>query len=86
MATGPSQSKRLPITRQELSAKVLAAIREHPKCRSVKEIAVTPEVILDVGTAWHVSIIDSGGADVELALTVARKVQEDLSPLFEVID
>ena len=55
MATGPSQSKRLPITRQELSAKVLAAIREHPKCGLVKEIAVTPEVILDVQTQAVVS-------------------------------
>jgi hypothetical protein len=33
---------KIPITRQKLSAKVLAAIREHPQCRSVKEIALTP--------------------------------------------
>ena len=31
------------------------------------------------------NIIDSGRADVELALTVARRIQENLSPLFEVI-
>ena len=55
---------KVPITRQELTAKVLAAIREHPKCATVKEIAITPEVILDVGTSWHVNIIDSGDADV----------------------
>ena len=77
---------KIPITRQDLSAKILAAIREHPKCGLVKEIAVTPELILDVGTDWHVNVIDSGGADVETAITVARKIQEDLRPLFEVID
>jgi hypothetical protein len=77
---------KTPITRQELSAKVLAEIREHPKCESVKEIAITPVKILDEGTTWHVNIIDSGGADVELALNVAQKIQENLSPLFEVVD
>ena len=77
---------KVPITRQELSDKVLAAIREHPKCTSVKEIAITPGVIVDVGTTWHVNIIDSGDADLEVALTVARTIQEHLSPSFEVID
>jgi hypothetical protein len=77
---------KIPITRQELTAKVLAAIREHPECRSVKEIAITPAEIVHVETTWHVNIIDSGGADVELAFAVARKVQDNLSSLFEVID
>jgi len=77
---------KIPITRQELTAKVLAAIREHPECRSVKEIAVTPAEIVHVGTTWHVNIVDSGGADVQLAFAVARKVQNNLSSLFEVID
>ena len=74
------------VTRQELTTKVLAAIREDPKCRSVKEIAITPAEILDVGTSWHVNVVDSGDADVELASTAARMIQEKLSPLFEVID
>ncbi len=77
---------KIPITRQELSAKVLAAIREHPGCQSVKEIAVIPAEVLDVGPTWHVNIIDSGDADVELAYTVARSVREKLGPLLKVID
>lgn len=52
----------------------------------MKEIAITPVKILDEGTTWHVNIIDSGGADVELALNVAQNIQENLSPLFEVVD
>jgi hypothetical protein len=63
---------KIPIKRQELSAKVLAAIREHPKCVSVKEIAITPELILGAGTTWHVNIIDSGDVDVELAYRLYR--------------
>ena len=77
---------KIPITREELAAKVLAAIREHPQCGSVKEIAISPEEVLDIGATWHVNIVDSGGVDVELAYTVARRVQENLDPLFEVID
>jgi hypothetical protein len=46
------------ITRQELSTNCLTAIFEHPKCGSVKEIAVTPAEIPDVGTTWHVYILD----------------------------
>ena len=75
------------ITRQELAAKVLAAIREHPKCGSVKEVAITPTETLGVaGTTWHVNIVDSGDADVELVVTVARRIQENLGSSFEVID
>ena len=78
---------RFPLRVRSYPAKVLAVIREHPKCGSVKEITITPAEILDLeGTTWHVNIIDSGDSDVEVALTVARRIQENLSPLFEVID
>jgi hypothetical protein len=46
------------ITRQELSTKGLTAIRDHPKCGSVKEIAVTSAEIPDVGTSWLVNVLD----------------------------
>ena len=73
--------KKIPITRGGLCAEVLAAIREHPRCHGVKEIAITLETILDVGTTWHVTIIDGGDTGIELAYAVARKVQEQLSPV-----
>jgi hypothetical protein len=41
---------------------------------------------LDVGTTWHINIIDGGEADIAVALTVARMIQERLSSSFEVID
>ena len=72
--------------RQELSAKVLAAIRKDPKFGTVKEIAITHTEILGAGTSWHVNIVDSGNADVELVVTVARRIQENLGSSFEVID
>jgi hypothetical protein len=40
---------KIPITRQQLSAKVLTEIRQHPGCQSLREIAITPVDILDVG-------------------------------------
>jgi hypothetical protein len=75
---------KIAIARQELAAKVLDALREHPKCESVREIAITPVEILDVGMTWHVNIVDSGGADMDLANTIVRQVRENLEPLFEV--
>jgi hypothetical protein len=77
---------KIPITREELTKKVLAAIRQHPGCLSLSEIAITPVDVLDVGATWHVNIIDSGDVEMELAYATARSVQESLSPLFEVTD
>ena len=37
----------------------------------MREIAITPVDVLDVGAAWHVNIIDSG--DVEMALARPRE-------------
>ncbi len=74
------------ITRQELAAKVLAAIREHPKCGSVKEVAITPTETQGAETTWHVNVVDSGDADVDLVVTVARRIQEKLGSSFKVID
>ena len=77
---------KIPITRQELATKVLIEIRQHHGCQSVKEIAITSVDVLDVGTTWHVNVIDSGDVGMELAYATARRVQERLSPLFEVTD
>ena len=74
------------ITRQELAAKILAAIREHPKCESVKEVAITPTETQGAETTWHVNVVDSGDADVDLVVTVARRIQEKLGSSFKVID
>ena len=69
-----------------LKAMVIAAIRQHPKCERVTKIAITPVEILDIGRSWHIQVIDAGGADMQLAITVAREVRESLEPKCEVVD
>jgi hypothetical protein len=56
---------KIPITRNELGE---AAIHQRPKCQGIKEIAITLEGTSDVGMTWHVTIIDSGDAEIELGL------------------
>ncbi|MET4520235.1 hypothetical protein ABIB81_009599 [Bradyrhizobium sp. I1.7.5] len=73
------------ITHQDLSAKVLAAVRTHQGCELVKEIAITPVSIVDSSTTWHASLVDSGAADPRLAASVLRQVSEELEPMFTLV-
>lgn len=73
------------VRRDDLRDRVLAEIRQHPGCDTIKEIAITPTQVVGAGSTWHVSIIDSGEGKIELACTVGRQVQERLCELFEVV-
>ncbi|MBV8747456.1 MAG: hypothetical protein JO134_20700 [Xanthobacteraceae bacterium] len=77
---------KTPITRAELNAKVLEAIREHPACRDVAEIAITSVEVLGQGSTWHVNVVDSGFSPLEISMTVARDVAERMQPIYELID
>ena len=76
---------KVSITPEDLSVRILSAVRSHPDCEQVKEIAITPVEITGVGMTWHANIIDIGGADWRLATTVLRQVREDLEPKFELV-
>jgi len=80
-----SMSKK-PIARGELCARVLAELRHDPSCARIREIAITLQHVIGSGTTWHVSIVDSGDADPALVYVKARKLQEDWSGKFEVVD
>ena len=71
------------LTRNELASRVLGAIREHPACRGVTEIAITPVTVVGQGRTWHVNIIDSGFSRMDISMTVAREVAERMQPHFE---
>ncbi|MET3995029.1 hypothetical protein ABID65_006695 [Bradyrhizobium sp. S3.9.2] len=74
--------RKIAITREELAAKVLAAVQAHQGCESVKEIAITPVQIVGSGLTWHASLVDSGFADPQLAASVVRQTGDDLEPKF----
>jgi hypothetical protein len=66
------------ITREELAKKILAAVRQHPGCESVKEVAVTKVDILDQGSTWHVNLVDQDDARSESATRALREVHDQL--------
>jgi len=71
------------IARDELRAKVLAAIRQEPGCEGVKEVAISEQVVLGEGTSWRVSIIDHGVSQRDAAFHAAKRVEESLNPRYE---
>ena len=73
------------ISREELTSKVLAAVRQQPGCEDVKEVGVTMVEIVDGPSCWRASVIDSGGADLETASHAARKAEEKLAARFELV-
>jgi hypothetical protein len=73
------------VSREELTQKVLAAVRQRPGCEGVREVAVTPAKVLDEQPTWHASVIDEGSAKPEVAHTAVRRITEQLVMQYEVI-
>ena len=76
---------KVAITQEELTVKVLAAVRAHQGCEFVREIAITPVEIVGAGMTWHASLVDSGSADRQLAASVLRQTRDKLEPAFELV-
>jgi hypothetical protein len=76
---------RTRVSREELTQKVLAAVRQQPGCESVREVTVTPVTVLDEQATWHASVTDAGDAKPEAAYHAAKRVGEQLVMRYEVI-
>jgi hypothetical protein len=74
------------MSRADLCAIVLAAIREQPGCADVAEVSISEVVIEDVATTWRVTVLDSGGVDITVANHAADHVQKDLRELYALKD
>ena len=71
------------LSKDELGAKVLEAIREQPGCRMVKEISVSRPAGANLGNTWIITIVDSGSALISDAFRAARLVQSELRQHFD---
>jgi hypothetical protein len=71
------------LSKDELGAKVLEAIREQPGCRMVKEISVSRASGTNVADTWIITVVDSGGALISDAFRAARLVQSELRQHFD---
>jgi hypothetical protein len=77
-----AQASKTAVSRAELCAIVLAAIRERPGCADVAEVSISHVVIEDVETTWRVTILASGGVDIITANHAADRVQKHLRQLY----
>ena len=71
------------VTREELTEKVIAAIRLQPGCEDVREISITLVDVIGGESTWRAAIVDSGTADFDAAYHAAARVTEEYSKLFQ---
>lgn len=73
---------KIPITREELTRKVLAAVRSEPDCNGIREISVSGVDIIGGERCWRVTVIDEGDAKLDNALHAAQRVADRLNPRY----
>lgn len=76
----------IPLTRAELSEKVLAAIRQEPGCEGVKEVTISAIKIVGGGTTWGATVLDNGPGDLNAAFNAASRITEMYTRLFRLVD
>lgn len=75
-----------PITRSELTEKVLAAVRQYPGCDVIKEVSITTVTCVNNDALeWHISVVDPGGAERNAAFNAAQHVRDRLSAKYQLI-
>jgi hypothetical protein len=75
------------ISRDELTRKAFAAIRQVSGCEGVEEISLAPATVINDGTVeWHIEVINSGTAEPELAYRAASNVANMLGERYELTE
>lgn len=73
------------LSRAKMCRKVLAAIQEYPGCKDVKEVAISEVADTAADSIWRVTVIDSGGVEIEKANHAARNVQQELRQQYNLL-
>jgi hypothetical protein len=73
------------LSRAKMCRKVLAAIQEYPGCKDVKEVAISEVADTAADSIWRVTVIDSGGVEIEKANHAARNVQQELRQQYDLL-
>jgi hypothetical protein len=90
LAIGNSPAAKVPmpktkLSRAKLRIRVLAAIQQYPGCKAVKEVAISEVADTAADSIWRVTVIDSGGVEIEKANHAARNVQEELRQQYDLL-
>jgi hypothetical protein len=73
------------LSRAKMCRKVLAAIQEYSGCKDVKEVAISEVADTAADSIWRVTVIDSGGVEIEKANHAARNVQQELRQQYDLL-
>jgi hypothetical protein len=73
------------LSRAKMCRKVLAAIQEYPGCKDIKEVAISEVADTAADSIWRVTVIDSGGVEIEKANHAARNVQQELRQQYDLL-
>jgi hypothetical protein len=73
------------LSRPQMCQKLLAAIHKYPGCEDVKEVSVAEIADTAAKSIWRVSVIDSGGVEIEKANHAAREVQQELRQRYDLL-
>jgi hypothetical protein len=73
------------LSRAKMCRKVLAAIQEYPGCKDIKEVAISEVADTAADSIWRVTVIDSGGVEIEKANHAARNVQQELRQTYDLL-
>jgi hypothetical protein len=71
------------LSRAKMCRKVRAAIQEYPGCKAVKKVAISEITDTAAESIWRVTVIDSGGVEIENANHAARNVQKELRQQYD---
>jgi hypothetical protein len=73
------------LSRTKMCSKILAAIQKYPGCKAVKEVSIAEVADTVADSIWRVTVIDSGGVEIEKANHAARDAQKELRQHYELL-
>lgn len=73
------------MSREKLCRQILAAIQEYPGCKDVKEVSIAEIGDTAAESIWRVTVVDSGGVDIEKANHAARNVQKEIRQQYDLL-
>ena len=73
------------LSRAKMCKKVLAAIRDYPGCKAVKEVTISEIADTAADSIWRVTVIDSGDVEIEKANHAARNVEKELRHQYDLL-
>jgi hypothetical protein len=73
------------LSRGKICTKVLVAIQGYPGCEAVTEVSIGEVADTTAESIWRMTVIDSGGVEIEKANRAAQNVQTELRQRYDLL-